>query len=129
MTEVVGIALGTLSIIISAVENYEVAYERFTTFCRYNKEMTILKFKLETQRTIFKNQCQLLFGKVGGNLIEILGDSMHPCRNNELLGNRLRELLGASYESCISTLNLISNTLEKLSDETKGFRDILLEEV
>jgi hypothetical protein len=87
--------------------------------------------RLDAQKAIFNNQCQLLLlaaerhGQQEDVILDnILKDPNHPSRSNEALNKHLGELLGASLETCVSTLRLIHQTLEEITRETKGFEEL-----
>jgi hypothetical protein len=126
---VAGLVLGALPLLVSAAENYEITFQPFVTYRRYIKEIQRFTARLDAQRAIFHNECQLLLLAVGQNLTDILGDPNHPARSDEQLAKRLEELLGSSYNTCVSTLKLINDTLEEVSSETAGFGDLLAQKV
>ncbi|TAQ84987.1 hypothetical protein B7494_g6697 [Chlorociboria aeruginascens] len=121
-----GIALAVIPLIISAVENYEVTFQPFVTYCRYVKEIERFTARLDAQRAIFRNECQLLFLAVsnGQNLNDVLNNSNHPIRNDREISRRLQDLLGSSYTTCVKILTLIKDTLEEITQETKDFRTL-----
>jgi hypothetical protein len=121
---IAGLVLGVIPLIISAVENYEVTFQPFVTYRRHVKEVERFTVTLGTQRTIFHNQCQLLLSTVGQSLAEILRDPNHPARIDDELSQQLGSLLGDSYATCVGTLNLIKDDLEKVTQETKGLHDL-----
>lgn len=122
---VTGLVLGVLPLLISAAENYEITFQPFVTYRRHVTEVERFTAKLNTQRSIFHNECQLLLCEVGQNLNDILEDPNHISRHDEQLSSRIQELLGSSCAMCISTLNLINDTLNEITNETKGFEDLL----
>ncbi|KAF4634007.1 hypothetical protein G7Y89_g4108 [Cudoniella acicularis] len=122
---VAGLVLGVVPLLISAVENYEVTFQPFVTYRRYAKEVERFTAKLEAQRAIFHNECQLLLQAIGQNLPDILRDPNHVARKDEQLLKRLQELLGSSYVTCVMTLKLINDTLNEVTEETKGFGDLI----
>ncbi len=126
-----GLSLAVIPLLISAFENYEITFQPFVTYCRYAKEVERFLAKLGTQRTIFLNECELLFLAVstGPSLAEVFRDPNHPSRNDEEISRRLQDLLGSSYSTCVSTLHIINDTLNKISLETKDFRDLLEDKV
>lgn len=95
------------------------------------KEVERFRARLEGQRSIFLNECELLFMAVcsGTSFAEVFRDPNRPSRNDEDISNRLEALLGSSYKSCVSTLDLINDTLNKITLETKGFDDLLQDKV
>jgi hypothetical protein len=126
-----GLVLGIVPLLISAFENYEITFQPFVTYCRHVKEVERFLARLKPQRTIFLNECELLFAAVsrGISLAEVIRDPSHASRNDEEISKRLEALLGASYSDCVLTLNLINDTLSKITLETKGFEDILEDKV
>jgi hypothetical protein len=120
-----GLALAAIPLLISVFENYEITFQPFVTYCRHVKEVQRFTDRLDTQRAIFSNECQLLMLALGQNLNDILKDPSHPSWKDETLSNRLKEMLGSSYKTCVSTLNLINDTLGEITQETKDFRFIL----
>lgn len=122
---VAGLTLSVIPLLISAFENYEITFQPFITYYRHVKEVQRFRDRLDTQRAIFSNECQLLMLALGQNLNDILKDPNHPSRRDDALSNRLKGMLGSSYKTCISTLNLINDTLDKITEETKDFRSLL----
>jgi hypothetical protein len=129
---VAGLVLSIALLIISAVESYEVAFRPFLIYRRYSREIAKFATKLDAQKAIFNNQCQLLLlapernGSDDGVILDnILKDSSHPSRTNQSLSKQLEKLLGVSLQTCISTLKLIHQTLEEITKETKGFQELL----
>jgi hypothetical protein len=122
---ITGLVLGVLPLLISAAENYEITFQPFVTYRRHIREVERFTARLNTQRSIFHNECQLLLCEVDQNLNDILGDPNHISRRDEQLSGRIQQLLGSSCAMCISTLNLINDTLNEITAETKGFEDLL----
>jgi hypothetical protein len=122
-----GLGLAIVPLLISALENYEVTFQPFVTYRRYIKEIQRFTARLETQRAIFRNECQLLFLAVsnGQGLSDVLKDSNHPARSDEEISKRLEDLLGTSYNTCVLTLSLVNDTLDEITLETKDFRYLL----
>jgi hypothetical protein len=126
---IAGLVLGVIPLLISAVENWEVTFQPFVTYRRHAKEAQRFTAKLEAQRAIFNNECQLLLLAVGQNLADILRDPNHSARSDEQLSKRFQELLGSSYATCVLTLTLINDTLNEITEETKGFGDLIEKKV
>jgi hypothetical protein len=126
---IAGLVLAVVPLVITVCENYEVTFQPFVTYRRHAKEVQRFTAKLEAQRAIFHNECQLLLLALGQNLTDILRDPNHPARRDEQLSQRLQELLGSSYSTCIMTLTLINDTLDEVTKETKGFGDLIEKKV
>jgi hypothetical protein len=126
-----GLALAVIPLLISAFENYEITFKPFVTYYRHVKEVERFLARLGIQRTIFLNECELLFMAVsnGSSLSEVFRDPNHSSRTDEQISKRLQDLLGSSYNTCISTLHLINDTLNKITLETKDFQHLLEDKV
>jgi hypothetical protein len=126
-----GLGLAIVPLLISALENYEVTFQPFVTYRRYIKEIQRLTARLETQRAIFRNECQLLFLAVsnGQSLSDVLKNPNHPARSDGEISKKLEELLGTSYNICVLTLSLINDMLNEITLETKDFRYLLEDKV
>jgi hypothetical protein len=122
-----GLALAAIPLLISAFENYEITFQPFVTYYRHVKEVERFLARLGIPRTIFLNECELLFMAVsnGSTLSEVLRDPHHPSRNDGEMSKRLQDLLGSSYNTCFSTLQLINETLSKITLETEDFESLL----
>jgi hypothetical protein len=120
-----GLTLAVIPLLISAFENYEITFQPFVIYCRHIREVQRFTDRLDTQRAIFSNECQLLMLSLGQNMNNIIKDPNHPFRKDELLSNQLKDMLGSSYKTCVSTLNLIKETLRKITEETKDFQYLL----
>jgi hypothetical protein len=126
---VAGLVLAIVPLVISVCENYEVTFQPFVAYRRHAKEVQRFTAKLEAQRAIFHNECQLLLLALGQNLADILRDPYHPARHDKQLSQRLQGLLGSSYTTCLMTLKLINDTLDEVTEETKGFGDLIEKKV
>ena len=128
---IAGLVLGVAPLIISAVENYETAFQPFITYRRYSREIAKFATRLDAQKAIFNNQCQLLLLAAERDglqedviLDNILKDPRHHSRSDGALNSHLEDLLGMSTNTCVSTLRLIQQTLDEITRETKGFQEL-----
>jgi hypothetical protein len=128
---IAGLVLGVAPLIISAVENNETAFQPFVAYRRYSREIARFATRLDAQKAIFNNQCQLLLlaaekdGLPEDVIIDnILKDPRHPSRSDGALNSHLEDLLGVSVKTCVSTLRLIQQTLDEITRETKGFQEL-----
>ena len=124
MAEAAGFTLAVLPLLISAVENYEVVFRPLVTYCRYAKEAERFTNRLKAQKTVFRNECHLLLSSVCDQPQEVdamLNVSEHPLHSDMDIDTRILKLLDSSYDTCMSTLKLINDTLEEIGEETKGF--------
>ncbi|MCJ1248659.1 hypothetical protein MMC30_005877 [Trapelia coarctata] len=128
MAEAAGLTLAVIPLLISAVENYEVLFRPFVTYSRYAKEAERFASQLKAQKTAFRNECHLLLSSVCDQPQEVdtmLLVSNHPLHSDMEIDRRIRELLDSSYDTCMSTLKLIHDTLEEIGEETKGFSALI----
>lgn len=118
---IAGLVIGVLPLLVSVFENYETVFQPFVTFRRSSKEVSRFITTLEAQRTIFVNECQLILLAATNreHSIDILRDPNHRLRNDDAIEARLTALLGTSRDTCLQTLKLINEILNKLSSETK----------
>jgi hypothetical protein len=125
----IGITLGVIPLFISVMESYEKILQPFAVYRRYEKEINRFASKLDTQKAVLYNECQIILSSVTSSqdlvLSKILVDPSHSLRSDPELNQKLRQLLGSSYEACVSILKRINATLEKVTLETKGFRELL----
>jgi hypothetical protein len=126
---IAGLTLGVIPLIISAVENYEVTFQPFVTYRRYSTEISMFATKLDTQKAIFYNQCQLILQVTDADgpdiaLDHILKEPHHASRKMGPLSDHLEALLGGSLKTCVSIMQLVKSTLDKIVKETKGFHEL-----
>lgn len=126
----VGLALGIIPLIISALENYEYTFQLIIIFSRhYRKEVERFQNALKVQRVSFANECCFLLHSVTssrGNVM--INDLGHALWRDEDLEEQLKARLVDSYDGCVSGLSLINDALMEILKETKTL-DILLQKV
>lgn len=130
--EVVGIVLGVLPLIVTAVENYEKIGDLILTYRRYSKEVRKFNTELAVQRTIFQNECLLLLSQVVVDeraLHDMFNEPGHNLRKRLLnddkldrkLVQRMNERGHDSYKHIVALLELIRQSLEQIYEETKDY--------
>lgn len=122
---VTGLTLAILPLIISAIENYEYTFRPIVTYHRYRKEAKRFQNVLRIQKTAFENECRLLLSTVTTHEDEMLNDRTSGLWRDEELDRRLAERLDESFVTCVSTLELINESLADILRETGGFEDLL----
>lgn len=108
--EAVGLALAVFPLISKAFESYEKIGDLVGTYRKYSKVVERFNMEISTQKTLFRNECFLLFGDVGVDA----NWSMHP----DLLDKR-------NYDSCkqlTALLGTIVETLDLICEETQRYR-------
>ena len=126
----VGLALGILPLIISALENYEYTFQPIIIFNRhYRKEVERFQNALKVQRVNFANECCFLLHSVTANRGKVMmNDLGHALWRDEDLEEQLKARLVDSYDGCVSALALINEALKEILKETKTL-DIVLQKV
>ena len=132
--EVAGLVLAVLPLIISAVEDYEVTFQPFVTYCRYAKELRSLRANLGTQKQLFRNHCIILLSRIEAErLLEDHSDLNQRWKSNDVnaaeiaLEKRLAAYLGSNYDACLCLIKTIEETLHEIQEETRGLNEITSE--
>ena len=116
MAEVVGIALGILPLLISAVEHYEHCLRPVKYFCDFTSQAKQFRKRFDTQRTIFRNQCCLLLQDVVEQEAaqSMLLDQKHPFWSDDEIIAQLGKQLESSHDSCVAIIEDVVVVLLKL---------------
>ena len=120
-----GLTLAILPLIISAIENYEYTFRPIVTYHRHRKEAKRFQNILRIQKTAFENECRLLLSTFTTHEDEMLNDRTSGLWRNWELDRKLAERLDESFVICVSTLELIDESLVDILRETGGFEDLL----
>jgi hypothetical protein len=119
-----GLVLGIIPLLISTVEHYESVTLPFSTYRRHIKEGERFAAHLDVQRTIFRNEAQLLLLAANvGRLEDVVNDPEHHLQYES--SKKVEELLGSSCVTVTSTLTLINDTLDEVMEETKELQSLL----
>lgn len=126
----IGLALGIMPLMISALENYEYTFQPIIIFSRhYRKEVERFQNALKVQRVDFANECCFLLHSVTSHRGNVIIDDLgHALWRDEDLEERLKTRLDDCYAGCVSALALINDILTEILKETKTL-DILLQKV
>ncbi|KAL3418591.1 hypothetical protein PVAG01_10307 [Phlyctema vagabunda] len=121
--EVPGLVFGVLPLLISAAVHYEDVFKPFRRFKNFTTELDLYRIRLEVQKTIFLNQCQLLLaGLVGkGSAKAMISEKGHPYWKDDTMNRKLVERLGKSKESCQATIEMISQKLKIIEEDAESF--------
>ena len=123
--EIVGVVLGVLPLIISAIENYEKIIDPVVTFKRYSKALQTFTTELNVQRDIFQNECIWILSRYvdGHGLEDMLDDPSHhlreTIRRDGKLDANVKSTLGPTYRQLRDILILITESLDDIYEETK----------
>lgn len=127
MAEAAGVALAVLPLLISAIEHYEGCLKPVRRFCKFVSQAQRFQKKFDTQRTIFRNQCLLLLLDVleQETVQFMMTDKANPSWSDRRLDHELQERLGASQDTCISTIEEIASVLRRLQDWSSGLNSAI----
>jgi hypothetical protein len=127
--EAVGVVLGVLPLIVSALENYERMIGPNRTFRKYSKALQTFNTELNVQRNIFENECIFILDRFvdGHELRDMLQDPCHSLRNivggDPNLDLTVSNTIGASYGQLCDILQLIKTSLDEIYEDTRSHSD------
>jgi hypothetical protein len=108
--EVVGVVLGTLPLVVSALENYANGVRTIRRLLQYKWEIKTLSTILEAEEVRFRNTCEVLIDGIdrAGEMEQLLKNPGGPLWKQGMLGERLETRLSTSYNvffKCIQDMN------------------------
>lgn len=111
--EAIGLALGILPLLISAIEHYDDVLRPFSRYRSFTSKAQRFIDELETERTIFRTECQLLLAAVAGPKIaaEMLRNRNHSSWDDDAIRSRLIGQLGVLGAECTSLISKIESKL------------------
>lgn len=122
--EVAGVTLAILPLLISAAEHYEDVFRPFKRYNKFAPELEQYQQKLRTQKTIFRNECQLLLVTLTGGkqtAKDMLKEREHPLWEDSELNDKFNRQLGDSASACKTTVDLIQVKLKSIEEESESF--------
>ncbi len=123
--EIIGVVLGVLPLIITAIEDYEKIVGPIVTYRQYSKALKTFTTELNVQRDIFQNECIWILSRFvdGHELEDMLKDSSHNLRNvikqDRSLDVNVSSTIGPHYGQLREILELIKASLDEIYEETK----------
>lgn len=117
--EAVGVVLGVIPLVISALEHYAEGIETIHKWWRYKRELASLKRILEAEYVRYLNTCEeLLSGIVpDATLAALLDFPGGPGWQNMEIERKLRARLRMSYVSFLNTINDMNEVMEILKSK------------
>lgn len=110
--EVAGVILGSLPLIISALEHYAQGIATVKRFRRYKYEVESLIRQVETERVIFVNTLELLFAGLGNGAIMDSAFSRQAFWQGNSVDEKLRDRLSSAYDVYLSNVQAMDNELK-----------------
>ena len=122
--EIVGVVLGVLPLLSSAVGTYDNVYRPFVTrYKDYEPALKSFQQGLLTQRAIFRNECRLLLrSSVDPELVqEMLEDLTHDGWADRDIEQKVSQYLGDSKKECKEAIALIRGKLLAILKEYQRY--------
>ena len=127
--EAIGLALGLLPLIISAFEHYDDVLRPFSRYRSFTSKAQRFIDELDTERTIFRTECQLLLAAVVGPKIaaEMLRNRHHSSWDDDDVRDRLIGQLGALGTACTSLISKIESKLCEIGKKSEQLGTVMLQ--
>lgn len=113
--EIAGLVLGTIPLVVSALEHYADGVETIRAWRRYKSEVKSLIRRLGVQYDIFRDTLEKLLVGIVSSPGPLLQDPLGPLWKNPELDHRLRSRLCKSYDGYF-------RTVEDMANAVKGFK-------
>ena len=123
--EVVGVVLGILPLIISAIEHYNDIVDPIVTYRKYSTALQTLMTEINAQRDIFQNECLLILSQFVDQhaLEDMLKDPKHDLRRQLKIDQDVQEnltsMIGSHAGQLQGILSLINTSLIEIYEETR----------
>lgn len=127
MADPVSVSLGVIPLIGITVKSFTVVYKKLSTFIDYSSTVKLCHKKLRRQRRMFENECHLLLRFAiddDTNIGLMRVDTNHPDWANDSIDLKLRERLGANYETCLESVLDIQGAISEIQGHLNCF-DVL----
>lgn len=125
--EIAGITLGVLPLLIKVAENWHDIFRPFRRFRRFLPELIEFEQVLNTQKTIFQNECRLLLEVLAGRVAatKMLKQPDHPYWLDPHLDEKFAQQLGESGKACEDIVESIRLKLVALQDKATSFSSVI----
>ena len=118
--EAAGLALAILPLFISTIEHYDDILRPLSRYKNFTSKVQRFIDELETERTIYRTECQLLLATVAGNktALDMLRDHRHTSWNNAVIRTRLVGQLGDLGATCGALISRINDKLLEIGKKS-----------
>ena len=120
--EAVGLLLGIVPLLVSAIEHYEDVLRPIRRYRAYGSKSQRFCDELETQRNVYQAECQLLLGEFVGpdTAREMLCNPQHPSWREPILSKSFESRLGSLGPTCLSVVSRINSSLKEIDQKFQG---------
>jgi hypothetical protein len=114
--EIAGVVLGTLPLIISALEHYVAGVNTAKRFWRYKSELRSLILQIDTQGGIFLNTLEQLLGGVVRieNMDDFLSNPGGDAWQDASVDLKLRDRLRGAYKVYLDNVSGMRKSMERI---------------
>lgn len=111
--EAAGLALAILPLFVSTIEHYDDILRPLSRYRNFTSKVQRFIDELETERTIYRTECQLLLATVAGSktALDMLRDHHHTSWNSAAIRTRLISQLGDLGATCSALISRINSKL------------------
>jgi hypothetical protein len=119
----VGLILGVLPLLVSAIEHFDLVLHPLQRFKDYAPELSRFQRRLLAQKTIFRSQCQLLLAPLTNPEIacEMLEGPNHKIWSLRSLEKSFERQLGSSAGACVEIIRAIEDQLSTIQKQADDF--------
>lgn len=121
--EVAGLVLGSIPLVISALEHYVDGVKTIQAWRRYKSEVKSLIRRLGVQYDIFRDTLEKVLVGIVSSPGPLLQHPMGPLWKDELLDGRLRARLGKSFAGYFETVKDMAEVVDQLKDRLEVDED------
>ena len=125
---VAGLFLGVLPLVISAIEHYDDVLRPFVSYRNFTSKAQKIYDELETEKTIFRTECQLLLSTVveQSTVSRMLDNVDHSSWTDKVVRQRFARKLGPLGAACSSIVLKIKNQLCEIEKKCEEFSPVIL---
>lgn len=115
--EVAGLILGSIPLLISALEHYEEAVEPTVAFFRWKGNLSKAINELTVIYASYEQSLRLLLKPIASaaDLAKMMDDAKHPLWSQGDVADDLRCYMKTAYDSCVLTIEEIAETLVEVA--------------
>ena len=127
--EAIGVALGILPLLISAIEHYNDVIRPLSRYRHFTSKAQRFMDEIETEKTIFCTECQLLLATVANPILaeDTIRNLQHPSWVDKPLHEKLNRHLGPHGTTCNLLIVKINSKLVKISNASEKLNTTISE--
>ncbi|EER25963.1 hypothetical protein D8B26_008293 [Coccidioides posadasii str. Silveira] len=115
--EIAGLVLGSIPLVISALENYENLLDPTKAFLKYRGQLSRATRELVNQYTSYEQSMQILLSPITDpqELLDMMENANSELWRDKEIEAALRKKLGRSYPACMRTIRDIESTMKAIA--------------